>query len=73
MADKNADHVSDSQSESKRIKSHEEDVTTHQKWIETQGIPVHSEFSIQNLNEVEVGNWERLGAPGCLYCVGCSG
>jgi oxalate decarboxylase/phosphoglucose isomerase-like protein (cupin superfamily) len=66
MVTKNDDQVSKSPSESKRIKSHEEDVTTHQRWIESQGIPIHSEFSIQNLNEVEVGNWERLGIRGAF-------
>lgn len=49
-----------------RIKSHEEDKNTYQKWIESQGVPIHKEFSIQNLNEIPVGPWERLGARGAF-------
>ena len=40
--------------------------TTYQKWVESQGIPIVSEFSISNLNEVEVSPWERLGARGAM-------
>src|SRR4030042_511560 len=40
--------------------------TTYQKWVESQGVPVVSEFSISNLNEVEVSPWERLGARGAM-------
>ncbi len=39
-------------------------VTTYQKWIESQGIPILHEFSIPNLKEVEVGFWKRLGGDG---------
>ena len=39
-------------------------VTTYRKWIESQGIPILNEFSIPNLNEVEVGLWKRLGCYG---------
>ena len=40
--------------------------TTYQQWAESQGIPIVSEFSISNLNEVEVRPWERLGAHGAM-------
>jgi len=40
--------------------------TTYGKWVESQGIPVQSEFSIPNLKEVAVGPWERLGAYGAM-------
>ena len=40
--------------------------TTYQQWAESQGIPIVSEFSISNLNEVEVSPWERLGARGAM-------
>ncbi len=39
-------------------------LTSHRKWIESQEIPILSEFSIPNLNKVEVGKWERLSAKG---------
>jgi len=38
--------------------------TTHRRWIESQGIPILSEFSVPNLKEIKVGPWERLGASG---------
>lgn len=38
--------------------------STHEKWIQSQGIPVVREFSIPSLKELEVGPWERLGAYG---------
>jgi hypothetical protein len=41
-----------------------ESLTTHQKWIESQGIPIVNEFSVPNLKEVEVRAWKRLGAYG---------
>jgi len=41
-----------------------EEKTTHRRWIESQGIPIYSEFSVPNLKELEVGPWERLGARG---------
>jgi mannose-6-phosphate isomerase-like protein (cupin superfamily) len=41
-----------------------ENATAHRKWIESQGIPILSEFSVPNLKEVTVGFWERLGAYG---------
>ena len=53
-------------SDEKRIKSHSEDKTTYQKWIESQNVPIHNEFSIQNLNKIEVGDWKRLGARGAF-------
>ena len=40
--------------------------TTHRKWIESQGIPILSEFSVPNLNEVKVGRWEKKGAFGAF-------
>lgn len=39
-------------------------VTTYQKWIGSQGIPIVNEFSIPNLKEVAVGPWKRLGCSG---------
>jgi mannose-6-phosphate isomerase-like protein (cupin superfamily) len=41
-----------------------EALTTHRRWIESQGIPILSEFSVPNLNEIKVGPWERLGVNG---------
>ena len=41
-----------------------EGVTAHRKWIESQGIPIKSEFSVPNLKEVEVKYWKRLDAYG---------
>ncbi len=41
-------------------------LTTYGKWVEDQGIPVVSEFSIPNLKELDVGFWERLGAHGAM-------
>lgn len=66
MSEKNSAGASTSDASTQRVKSHEEDPTTHQKWIESQGIPVYSEFSIQNLNEVAVGPWDRLDAKGAF-------
>lgn len=39
-------------------------LTTHEKWIQSQGIPILSEFSISSLKDVKVGPWERQGAFG---------
>ncbi len=66
MAGKDSDNVSTAPSNAQRAKSHEEDLTTYQKWTESQGIPIHSESSIPNLKEVEVGDWKRLGARGAF-------
>ncbi len=41
-----------------------ENLTTHRKWIESQGIPILTEASVPNLSEVPVAPWERLGAYG---------
>ncbi len=41
-----------------------ENSTTHQQWMESQGIPIYTEFSVPNLQEVTVTPWERLGASG---------
>lgn len=41
-------------------------MTTYWKWIESQKIPILSEFNIPSLKEVEVGFWERLGAYGAF-------
>ena len=41
-----------------------ESSTTHRKWIESQGIPILSEFSVPNLHTVKVALWQRLGAYG---------
>jgi len=47
-------------------KDKSKNLTTHRKWIEGQGIPILSEFSVPNLKEVKVGSWERLGAYGAF-------
>ena len=36
--------------------------STHEKWMEMQGIPIIEDFSIPSLKEVEVGEWDRLGS-----------
>jgi mannose-6-phosphate isomerase-like protein (cupin superfamily) len=41
-----------------------ENPTTHQQWMENQGIPIYNEFSVPNLTEVPLAPWERLGAFG---------
>jgi len=66
MAKEQAGNESAPVSDQKRIKSHSEDKTTYQKWIESQEVPIHNEFSIQNLNKIEVGDWKRLGAKGAF-------
>ena len=38
--------------------------TAHRRWIEGQGIPFVTDFSVPNLREVRVAPWERLGASG---------
>lgn len=41
-----------------------EQVTSHRRWVQSQGIPILSEFSVPNLKEVPVEPWDRLGARG---------
>ncbi len=43
-----------------------EDITTHQSYVESQGIPIIRDFSIPNLKDVPVGPWERMGAAGAF-------
>ncbi len=45
-------------------KQFKEEITTHEKWIQGQGIPIYREFSVPSLTELEVGPWERLEARG---------
>lgn len=45
-------------------KQFKEEITTHEKWMRSQGIPIYREFSIPSLKELEVGSWERLEARG---------
>jgi mannose-6-phosphate isomerase-like protein (cupin superfamily) len=40
--------------------------TTHRNWIESQGIPILSEFSVPSLKDVKVGPWEKKGALGAF-------
>jgi len=70
MAVKDSDNVSTDPTDTKRVKSHEEDLTTYQQWTENQGIPIHNDFSIPNLKDVEVGEWKRLGARGAFVTFG---
>jgi len=39
---------------------------TYQKWVEDQGVPVVTGFSVPNLREIEVGIWKRMGARGTI-------
>ena len=43
-----------------------EDITTHQSYIESQGIPIIRDFSIPNLKDIEVKPWERMGVSGAF-------
>ena len=39
-------------------------VSTHEKYMQSQGIPIYRGFDFPSLNELEVGPWKRLGAFG---------
>ena len=50
-------------------KSRVDGLTTYEQWVAGQGIPVISEFSIPNLKELAVGDWQRLGARGTMIAL----
>jgi hypothetical protein len=35
-------------------------------WMESEGIPIHNLFHVDNLMDVELGPWERFGVEGAF-------
>src|SRR5215469_12756556 len=44
--------------------SHQE--TTYQGWMRQQGVPVYSGYGVSDVEALELGAWERLGARGAF-------
>lgn len=42
----------------------ERKLDSYSTWLEREGIPVHTGFAIQDIRNVELGPWERLGGNG---------
>jgi len=40
--------------------------TFYQKYVESQGIPVHDGTFVEDIRSVDVGDWARIGGKGCF-------
>jgi hypothetical protein len=40
--------------------------SAYERWIEEQGVPILKTFFLQDLNDVELGPWERKGGRGAI-------
>ncbi len=40
--------------------------SAYERWVEEQGVPTLKTFFLENLNEVELGPWERKGGRGAI-------
>jgi quercetin dioxygenase-like cupin family protein len=40
--------------------------TPYEQWIETEGVPVHTGFSVADVRAAELKPWKRLGAKGAI-------
>jgi oxalate decarboxylase/phosphoglucose isomerase-like protein (cupin superfamily) len=52
--------------------SHQE--TSYQRWMRQQGVPVHTGYGVSEIQSLELGAWQRLGARGAfVQLVGMEG